>query len=96
MAALARHIPGCVPSGIAAGLHLVARLPEGTDERAVLERARARDLALYGLSEHALTRQPPALLLGNGRIAEPAIEAGVRELAAAVAFSAPPSSVWAP
>ena len=35
-------------------------------------------------SEHALTRQPPALLLGYGRIAEPAIEAGVRALAAAV------------
>ena len=84
VAALARHIPGCVPTGIAAGLHLVARLPEGTDERAVLERARGRGVALYGLSEHALRRQPPALLLGYGRIAEPAIEAGVRSLAAAV------------
>jgi GntR family transcriptional regulator/MocR family aminotransferase len=82
--ALARHLPGCVPTGIAAGMHLIARLPEGTDERAVLERARARGVALHGLSEHAIRPQPPGLLLGYGRIPEPAIEPGARALAKAV------------
>jgi hypothetical protein len=38
----------------------------------------------YGLAEHSMRPLAPALLLGYGRIAEPAIEAGVRELVAAV------------
>ncbi|MGH2967953.1 MAG: PLP-dependent aminotransferase family protein, partial [Solirubrobacteraceae bacterium] len=78
------HLPGCRPAGAAAGLHLVARLPEGTDEVALLRAARGRGVALSGLSEHALRPASPALLLGYGRIAEPAIEAGVRALAGAV------------
>jgi GntR family transcriptional regulator/MocR family aminotransferase len=84
IAALARYLPGVRPSGVAAGLHLVAHLPPGTDEPAMLRAARHRGVGLQGLSEHRLLDAPPALLLGYGRIAEPAIEAGVRELAAAV------------
>jgi GntR family transcriptional regulator/MocR family aminotransferase len=85
VAALARHLPACAPAGVAAGLHLIVHLPAATDERAVLERSRTRGVALYGLSEHSMRPQPPALLLGYGRIAQPAIEPGVRELAAALA-----------
>jgi GntR family transcriptional regulator / MocR family aminotransferase len=80
VAALERHLPGCAPTGVAAGLHLVVALPAGTDERALLAAARAAGIGLAGLSEHAVTPAPPALLLGYGRIAEPAIEAGVRAL----------------
>ncbi len=80
VAALARHLPEARPTGVAAGLHLVVELPEGTDERSLLDRARERDVGLAGLSEHAVAPAPPALLLGYGRIAEPAIEAGVRAL----------------
>jgi GntR family transcriptional regulator/MocR family aminotransferase len=85
VAALARHLPGCAPEGVAAGLHLVVRLPDGADEGAVLERAQSHGVAAQGLAEHAIRPRPPALLLGYGRIAEPAIEPGVRALAAAVA-----------
>jgi GntR family transcriptional regulator / MocR family aminotransferase len=85
VAALARHLPGCEPAGVAAGLHLVVRLPPGTHEQAVLEGARARGLGLYGLGEHSVGEAPPALLLGYGRIAEAAIERGVEELAAGYA-----------
>ena len=85
VAALARHLPGCEPAGVAAGLHLIVHLPAGTDERTGLARARSRGVALYGLSEHSMRPLPPALLLGYGRIAEPAIEPGVRELADALA-----------
>jgi GntR family transcriptional regulator/MocR family aminotransferase len=85
VAALARHLPGCEPAGIAAGLHLVLRLPPGTREDAVLGAARARGVGLYGLGEHSVGEAPPALLLGYGRIAEPAIERGVEELAAGYA-----------
>jgi GntR family transcriptional regulator / MocR family aminotransferase len=82
--ALARHLPDVWASGIAAGLHLVAHLPAGLDEPAVVEAARARGVGLQGLGEHRLLPGPPALLLGYGRIAEPAIEPGVRELAAVI------------
>jgi GntR family transcriptional regulator/MocR family aminotransferase len=84
IAALRRHLPAAQPSGVAAGLHMVAHLPAGHDEAAVVENARARGLGLQGLAEHRIVPGPPALLLGYGRIAEPAIESGVRELAAAV------------
>ncbi len=85
VAALARHLPDWEPAGIAAGLHLVARLPPGSDEAAALAAARARGIGLSGLGEHSVAPGPPALLLGYGRIAEPAIEAGVAELAAGYA-----------
>jgi GntR family transcriptional regulator / MocR family aminotransferase len=81
VAALAHLLPDCRPTGVAAGLHLVVRLPEGTDEPAVLEAARSRGLGLSGLSEHRIEPGPPALLLGYGRISEPAIERAVQALA---------------
>jgi GntR family transcriptional regulator / MocR family aminotransferase len=81
MAALARLLPDCRPAGVAAGLHLVLRLPAGADEGAVLAAARARGLGLSGLSEHRIEPGPPALLLGYGRLAEPSIEPAVRALA---------------
>jgi GntR family transcriptional regulator/MocR family aminotransferase len=79
--ALARHLPRCSPTGVAAGLHLVVALPPGTGEAAVLEAARSRGVGLSGLTEHRIRPGPPALLLGYGRIVEPAIEDGVRALA---------------
>jgi GntR family transcriptional regulator/MocR family aminotransferase len=66
----------------------VVHLPPDADERAVLDRARSCGIGLYGLSEHRIEPGPPALLLGYGRIAEPAIAAGAAELAAAVRYAA--------
>jgi GntR family transcriptional regulator / MocR family aminotransferase len=79
--ALERLLPDCPPAGVAAGLHLVVHLPAGTDEQAVLDAARSRGLGLSGISEHRVEPGPPALLLGYGRLPEPAIEAAVRLLA---------------
>ena len=79
--ALERLLPQCPPAGVAAGLHLVVHLPAGTDERAVLDAARSRGLGLSGISEHRIEPGPPALLLGYGRIPEPAVEPAVRALA---------------
>jgi GntR family transcriptional regulator/MocR family aminotransferase len=79
--ALARRLPGLEVAGVAAGLHLVVRLPEGSDEAGVLATARSRGIGLQGLSEHRIAPGPPALLLGYGRIAEAAIADGVRALA---------------
>jgi GntR family transcriptional regulator/MocR family aminotransferase len=74
-------LPRCSPAGVAAGLHLVVHLARGTDEHAVVESARARGVGLSGLAEHRIEPGPPALLLGYGRIAAPAIEPAVRALA---------------
>ena len=81
VAALAELLPGCRPAGVAAGLHLVVHLPERLDEAAVVAAARARGVGLQGVAAHRMAPGPPALLLGYGRIAEPAIERGVRALA---------------
>jgi GntR family transcriptional regulator/MocR family aminotransferase len=82
---LARDLPEVEVRGIAAGLHLVAVLPEGLDERHVLAEARARGVGLSGLGEHAVAARPEqALLLGYAVSREPTIRAGVRRLAEAV------------
>jgi len=81
LTALIEALPGARTSGVAAGLHLVLYLPPGIEEAAVLGAARARGLGLSGLGEHRIAPGPPALLLGYGRIAEPAIGSGVRALA---------------
>jgi GntR family transcriptional regulator/MocR family aminotransferase len=86
--ALSQHLPGVEVRGIAAGLHVLAVLPHGTDESRVLEEARARGLGLYGLSEHAVRpSHEPALLLGYAVSPEPAIRAAVAKLAEAFAVA---------
>jgi GntR family transcriptional regulator/MocR family aminotransferase len=83
--ALERELPEVEVRGIAAGLHVVAVLPGRLDERRVLAEARARGIALYGLTEHRVRPGgKPALLLGYASSGEPALRAAVRELADAV------------
>jgi GntR family transcriptional regulator / MocR family aminotransferase len=86
VSALRRSVAGVEIEGIDAGLHVVARLPPDVHEPAALERARARGIALAGVGEHRFAPRsgPQALLLGYGRVPEPTIEAGVKELAGAI------------
>jgi GntR family transcriptional regulator/MocR family aminotransferase len=83
VAALAAELPEAEVRGIPAGLHVTVRLPAGDDHDAIREEARRRRIELETLSDYGL-REPPTLLLGYGQTPEPAIRAGVRELAAAV------------
>jgi GntR family transcriptional regulator / MocR family aminotransferase len=83
--ALERELPEVEVRGIAAGLHVVAVLPPGSDEARVVAEARARGIGLYGLGEHRVRPGgEPALLLGYAASEEPAIRAAVRKLADAV------------
>ena len=84
IAALDRHLPALRPHGAAAGLHLLVDLPADLDEAAVVAAAQQRGVGLDGLAPHAALPRGPAVILGYGRIAEPAIEPGVRALAAAI------------
>ncbi len=84
IAALARHLPGVRPRGAAAGLHLLVDLPATVDEAALLDAAAARGIGLDGVAKHRSLPHGPAVILGYGRIAEPAIEPGARALAKAL------------
>jgi GntR family transcriptional regulator/MocR family aminotransferase len=83
-AALARELPDARPQGAAAGLHLLVHLPAELDEQAVVDAAGARGVGVTGLAQHRMRPGGPALVLGYGRIPEPAIDRGVRELGAAI------------
>jgi GntR family transcriptional regulator / MocR family aminotransferase len=64
--ALARDVPAVQVTGIAAGLHVLVRLPGGLAEDDVIARAAARGLALSGLAGCRAGEQElgPALVVG--------------------------------
>jgi GntR family transcriptional regulator / MocR family aminotransferase len=86
VAALDRHLPDVEIRGVAAGLHLFGKLPEGIDEAHLVEAAVELMVGTEGISRHRFPGSPgpPAILLGYGTIAEAAIEPGVRRLERAI------------
>jgi GntR family transcriptional regulator/MocR family aminotransferase len=64
--ALATYLPAARISGTAAGLHVLAWLPDGVDEHATAMRARRSGVGTHELHRHceAYAPSPPALLLG--------------------------------
>lgn len=80
-----RALDGCTVDGVAAGLHLLLRLPQGTDEDAVVARLAERRIRVNGLNTYRLrpVSTDPALVLGYGRLPNPAIQAAVSALAEA-------------
>lgn len=85
-AALAEHLPAARIDGVAAGIHVALRLPEGVEEDAVVAAAAARGVGVERMGPHRFSRAGAraTLLLGYGALSEPAIRAGIRELALAV------------
>jgi GntR family transcriptional regulator/MocR family aminotransferase len=81
--ALERHAPGVSLTGLAAGFHAVAHLPESADEDAVVAEALRRSVGLYGMAPLRAVRvpAPPQLVLGFGLTGERAIEAGIAAVA---------------
>jgi GntR family transcriptional regulator / MocR family aminotransferase len=84
--ALARSLPEATIGGAAAGLHLIAWLPDPTDESAVRDAAAERGVAILTLHRDCVVAATfgPALLLGYGMIDESVIPRAVQELATAV------------
>jgi GntR family transcriptional regulator/MocR family aminotransferase len=84
--ALTEALPEVRVHGIRAGLHLAVQLRDGDRARVIREEALRRGVALTAMSDYYLNRSEDSsmLLLGYGRISEPGIRAGVRELALAV------------
>ncbi|MFB6986018.1 PLP-dependent aminotransferase family protein [Streptomyces sp. NPDC056304] len=85
--ALAEHFPGTEVSGIAAGLHIIARLPERYGPEPVfMSRAAAAGVALRPLGDFGTvpsTDRTVGLVLGYAHLAPQDITQGVRLLAAA-------------
>jgi GntR family transcriptional regulator / MocR family aminotransferase len=79
VAALARHAPGTPLGGLAAGFHVVARLPDGADEQAVVAAALDRSVGLRGMSDYRLrpAAGPAELVIGFGNLNEGAIARGI-------------------
>jgi GntR family transcriptional regulator/MocR family aminotransferase len=84
--ALAEALPDATVEGVAAGLHVTVRLPDGLEEEPVRAAAHRRRIALATMGDNRVGAGDvrPALLLGYAQLPEPAIRAGVRELAEAV------------
>jgi GntR family transcriptional regulator / MocR family aminotransferase len=82
--ALAQHLPGLEPAGIAAGLHLVAWLPRDTDEATVIEAAAREGVAVAGVAPYRLSPAPRGgLIFGYSSLNERAITDGITRLARA-------------
>ncbi|MFF8380048.1 PLP-dependent aminotransferase family protein [Streptomyces sp. NPDC015661] len=82
LAALAEHLPGTRVSGIAAGLHVIARVPGrfGPPER-FLARAAEAGVALRPLEEYGTARPADGdvrLVIGYAHLAPSAIGTGIR------------------
>jgi GntR family transcriptional regulator/MocR family aminotransferase len=85
LTALAHHLPQLEPAGIAAGLHLVAWLPQELDEATVIAAAAREGVAVAGLSSYRLSPAPRGgLIFGYSNLNQQAIADGITRLAQAI------------
>jgi GntR family transcriptional regulator/MocR family aminotransferase len=80
LGALAVHLPSWEPVGVAAGLHVVVRLPQGTDDLAVQERAAHRGVNVLALARYSEEPMWPGLVLGYASLSPDRLREAVREL----------------
>ncbi|ELP68927.1 PLP-dependent aminotransferase family protein [Streptomyces turgidiscabies] len=87
---LATQLPDAPVTGIAAGLHLILRLPATVDTAAVVRAAASRSLLVAELTAYHATaaRTEHGLVLGYGNLADNAVEEAVRRLREAIEESA--------
>ncbi|MHB8532017.1 MAG: MocR-like pyridoxine biosynthesis transcription factor PdxR [Solirubrobacteraceae bacterium] len=84
---VAAHLPGARVTGLAAGLHALVRLAEPVDGLALIRAAAERSVGAYplGYAYFEPRAADDGLVLGYANLSEPAIEEGIRRLAAALA-----------
>lgn len=93
LAALAARTPALAADGIAAGLHLVLRLPEGVSEAALVAAVRERGVYVSGLRSFTdgAPPSPGGLVIGYGHPPANGFPAAVAALAEALAAALPPA-----
>ncbi|MDX2542807.1 PLP-dependent aminotransferase family protein [Streptomyces sp. WI04-05B] len=86
VSSLAEHLPDAPVSGIAAGLHLILRLPTDVNTDTVVTAASRRSLRVADLAAYHATdvRAEHGLVLGYGNLADSAVEEAVRRLREAI------------
>ncbi|WP_145942887.1 MocR-like pyridoxine biosynthesis transcription factor PdxR [Corynebacterium glyciniphilum] len=78
--AIHRYLPGCSVDGVAAGLHVLVRLPDHVDDVVLAARARNVGLAVQPLSSHRAGPGPPGVVIGYGPHASRRLDAAIRQL----------------
>lgn len=80
VASLAEHAPDIRLTGLAAGFHAVAHLPEHSDEDAVVAQAREVGVGLYAMGQFRAVKDAgsPELVLGFGNTSIRSIESGIK------------------
>jgi GntR family transcriptional regulator / MocR family aminotransferase len=82
VAALAAQLPELPVEGIAAGVHLVLRLPHGCDDGAIVAEASRARIRVEALSSYYLTAtEESGLVIGYGRLNESAVGGAAKALA---------------
>jgi GntR family transcriptional regulator/MocR family aminotransferase len=85
LSALATHLPELAVEGIAAGVHLLLRLPRGVDDAAVAREAGAARIRVPPLSSfHVVPAEDTGLVVGYGLLHEDAVTPATRALAAVI------------
>ena len=89
--AVGTHLPAARVTGVAAGLHAIVRLGREIDAVGLMRAAAARSVGVYPLGFAYIEPRPSddGLVLGYANLAEPAIEEGIRRLAAVLAEMPP-------
>lgn len=82
--AIGRHLPACTIEGVAAGVHLVVRLPDHVDDAQVAARAADAGIAVHPLSHHRFVPGPPGLVIGYGPHPAPRLARAIQLLGALV------------
>jgi GntR family transcriptional regulator/MocR family aminotransferase len=81
LAALDERLPAYPVEGVAAGLHVLLRLPQGVDDRLVAAEAERNGVRAVPLSTYALAPSDRGgLVIGYGRLHEDAVEGAVAAL----------------
>ena len=84
LAALAEHLPSWSPIGVAAGLHVVLRLPDDVDDKVVSQRLAAVGIHAPALSGYSKLGTHPGLVLGYAATTPDRLRDAVREIALTV------------
>jgi GntR family transcriptional regulator / MocR family aminotransferase len=86
ISSLQRHLSALAVEGVAAGVHLVLRLPDHVDDAKLASEAREAGIGVPALSAYSLERANarPGLVLGYGRLHEAAVNDAIRALARVV------------
>ena len=84
LAALATILPSWQPIGVAAGLHVVLRLPSDVEDVVVSQRLADHGIHVPALSEYTRLGTYPGLVIGYAATTPDRLRDAVREIAAIV------------